>query len=414
MSTEFTGQKTPGPLAGIRVLDLTRILAGPYATMLLGDLGADVIKIEAREGGDGTRQWQPPSADNIDPNDPNPPESAYYLSINRNKRSVTVNLKHPDGVQLIKDLAKESDVVVENYVPGKLDQLGVGYHALKQVKEDIIFASLTGYGQTGPYSCNPAYDVVIAAEAGLMHITGEKDRPPVKTGVAVTDIITGLHAHGAIIASLLGREKTGQGQWIDASLFSSQISTLANIASNWLIKGQEATRMGTAHPSIAPYQVFPTKDSYIMIAATSEKQFAILCREIGKEEWIQDERYRTNGMRVANRGQLIPSLEEIFKQYTTKQWIDRLNGKGMPFSPVNGMKETFAHPQVAGTGLVQEVDHPRAGKIKLVGPATKYSTYDVGIRRPPPSLGEHTDQVLKDVLGYSSERINKLRKEKAI
>ncbi|KAF9432115.1 hypothetical protein BGZ76_011249 [Entomortierella beljakovae] len=403
----------PGPLDGIRVLDLTRVLAGPYCTQLLGDLGAEVIKIENPHGGDDTRAWGPPFAKNLDPSDPTQ-ETAYFLGVNRNKKSVTVNIRSAEGRQLLHDLVQKVDVLVENYVPGKLDKMGLGYKELSQLNPKLIYASITGYGQTGPYRTRPGYDVMIEAEAGLMYITGEQDGMPVKVGVAVTDLTTGLYAHGAIMAAILARYRTGRGQHIDCSLLDAQVVTLANIGSSYLIAGQEAKRMGTSHPSIVPYQVMPTKDSHIMIGAGNDGQFKTLCSVLGLEELCDMPAFKTNKDRVKNRKELLGILTERLGTKDNKAWLEALEGRGIPFAPINNIGQTFEHPQVVAREMIQEVEHPKAGKIKLTGPAVKYSDTKPSIRLPPPVLGQHTDEILKDVLGYDEGKINNLKKTKAI
>ncbi|GAB5589352.1 hypothetical protein Unana1_04252 [Umbelopsis nana] len=396
-----------GPLQGIRVLDLTRVLAGPYCTMLLGDLGADVIKVENPKNGDDTRAWGPPWAANLDASDAEHPESAYFLCVNRNKKSVTVNLKAENGKQIIYDLVKHCDVLVENYLPGKLEKMGLGYEQLKKINPKLIYASITGYGQDGPYANRPGYDVMIEAEAGLMHITGERDGRPVKVGVA----ITGLYAHGAIMASIIRRATTGLGQHIDCSLLDCQVASLANIASNYLVGNQEAQRMGTSHPSIVPYQVMPTKNSFVMIGAGNDGQFAKLCKAINREDFLQDPRFKTNGDRVKHRVELIQLLEDRLTEEDTEHWLDKLNGSGIPFAPINNIEQTFHHPQVLARDMVQEVDHPRAGKINVVGIPVKYSESKPTIRLPPPVLGQHSTEILENVLGYSQSRISDLKDE---
>ncbi|CAG8750496.1 21389_t:CDS:2, partial [Racocetra persica] len=375
---------------------------------------AEVIKVENPKIGDDTRTWGPPWATNKDPNDLSTPESAYFLSINRNKKSITVNLKSPASINIIKDLVKQSDILVENYIPGKLDKMGLGFDELSKINPQLIYASVTGYGQTGPYSKHAGYDVVIEAEAGLMYITGEEDRPPVKVGVAITVLNfhyndKGLYTHGAIMAALISRNKTNLGQRIDCSLIECQVASLANIASNYLISNQEAKRMGTSHPSIVPYQVFPTKDGFIMIGAGNNKQFKILCNTIDKDELINDPRFTTNSDRIFHRKELISLLEERFMNETTNHWLSLLSDKEIPFAPINNIQQTFEHPQILVRGMIQEVDHPKAGKIKLTGIPVKYSREALKIRSPPPTLGQHTREILTNLLHYTNEKINLLK-----
>ncbi|KAI9271357.1 CoA-transferase family III domain-containing protein [Sporodiniella umbellata] len=382
--------------------------------MMLGDLGADVIKIENPHGGDDTRAWGPPFAENSDTNDPTHGESAYFLCVNRNKRSVTVNMKTEDGQKIIKELVQKCDVLVENYLPGKLEKLGLGYKQLSEINPRLVYASITGYGQTGPYAHRPGYDVIIEAEAGLMHITGEPSGAPVKVGVAITDLTTGLYTHSAILASLLQRSITGRGQHVDCSLIESQVASLANIASNYLIGGQEASRMGTSHPSIVPYQVFSTKDSFVMIGAGNDGQFTKLCDRMQVSHLAQDKKFQKNSDRVNNREELIRLLQERLKQENNSYWLDILNDGGFPFAPINTIGQTFQHPQLQARGLVHEVEHPRAGKINMVGPPVKYSESKTTITRPPPLLGEHTHEVLRELLNYSKEKMTMLEKKGAI
>ncbi|KAJ2144722.1 hypothetical protein IW136_001250 [Coemansia sp. RSA 678] len=399
------------PLAGIRVLDMTRILAGPYCTMLLGDLGAEIIKVEHPLRGDDTRTWGPPfktykHSKSTTQSPSLPGESAYYLSVNRNKKSIAIDMKKESGRRILTELASKCDVLVENFVPGNLAKMQLGYSDLQLVNPRLVYASITGYGQTGPYRNKPGYDVIIEAEAGLMHITGEEDGPPVKVGVAVTDIMTGLYTHGAIMAALLARDKTGRGQHIDASLLQTQTSILANIASSYLIGGQEARRWGTRHPSIAPYQVFATLDGSVCIGAGNNTQFASLCNAIGMPKLALDKRFVTNADRVSNRCALIQILEGVLSTRTTCEVLELLENSGLPFGPVNNLQQTFDHPQVRARNVVRQVEHPFLGPIKLVGPAVEYSDAPVGEHiEPPPMLGQHTAQVLKNVLGYSDQQI---------
>ncbi|KAL4250559.1 CoA-transferase III family protein [Abortiporus biennis] len=384
----------PPPLRGIKVVDLTRVLAGPMATMLLADLGADVIKVEECTRGDDTRAWHPPSAPIVEdaPAQNLPPESAYFLTANRNKRSITVNLKTPEGLAIVHKLIKDADVLVENYISGKLATMGLGWEDCKKINPRLIYASITGYGQTGPYRKAAGYDVIIEGEAGLMHITGEPDGPPCKVGVAVTDVATGLYAHGAIMAGLISRQQTGKGVWIDCNLFDSQLAGLANIASNYLVGGKEASRHGTAHPSIVPYQVFPCKDGFIMIGAGNDKQF------------------QKFASKILERPELVKIITDHLMTENRDHWLKELEGLSVPFGPINNIQQTFEHPQAIARGSTVEVEHPRAGKVKLVAPAVHYNGKRMPVTRPPPYLSQHTNEVLSE-LGYSPEEVEALNKK---
>lgn len=421
----------PPPLEGIRVVDLTRVLAGPYSTMLLADLGCNVIKVEHPKGGDDTRSWSPPNAPLVRTGempkdiasklsnrkrqywDSLPAESAYFLSVNRNKRSISVDLKNKQGRKIVHELIKKADVVVENYLPGKLASMQLGYEDVKKLNPSIIYASITGYGQTGRYSSAAGYDVIIAADAGMFHITGEKDRAPVKIGVAMTDLTTGLYVHGAIMAALIGRSKTGKGVHIDASLFESQIASLANVASSYLVAGQEASRWGTAHPSIVPYQVFPSSNSFLMVGAGNDQQFKKLCNALGEPSLAEDDRFLRNKDRVQNRDILIKILEGHFARETTQAWCEKIAKLGIPIAPIRNIEQTFNHPQAIDRQVVTEVDHPRAGRIKINSPAVRYGEGKMQVSRAPPVLGQDNEDVLAE-LGYSEEQINKLKDEGAI
>ncbi|KAF9951613.1 hypothetical protein BGZ70_000909, partial [Mortierella alpina] len=331
-----------------------------------------------------------------------------------NKKSITVNIRSEEGRKLVQDLAKKVDILVENYVPGKLDAMGLGYKELSAQNPGLIYTSITGYGQTGPYRTRPGYDVMIEAEGGLMYITGEQNGTPVKVGVAVTDLTTGLYAHGAIMAAIVARYRTGRGQHLDCSLLDSQVVTLANIASSYLIAGQEAQRMGTSHPSIVPYQVLPSQDSHIMIGAGNDGQCRILCSVLGLESLCENPLFRTNQDRVQHRKELIEILTARLQTKKNEEWLKALEGRGIPFAPINNIQQTFEHPQVVARDMIQEIEHPKAGKIKVTGPAVKYSDTKPSIRLPPPLLGQHTEEILRDVLGYDEARIRELKEKKAV
>jgi crotonobetainyl-CoA:carnitine CoA-transferase CaiB-like acyl-CoA transferase len=389
-----------GALTGIRALDLSRVLAGPYCSMILGDLGADIIKVERPGVGDETRHWGPPFAGG---------ESAYFLCVNRNKRSITIDLKNPAGVEIIKALARKSDVVLENFTPGVMDGLGIGYEALRALNPKIIYCSITGFGPDGPFSNRAGYDLAVSAFGGLMGITGEPDGPPVKVGVAITDVATGISAQGAICAALYAREKTGQGQRIDLSLLETQVSTLVNIASSYLLSGEIPRRWGTAHETIVPYQGFETKDKYVIVAVGNDQIWSRFCNVIDRPELAEDPRFKTNPLRVKNRKECIGILAPIMKMRLRDEWVQLLNDNAIPCAPINAMDEVFQNPQVLHRNMLVEVDHPKAGTIKLVGMPVKYSESHAAIRRPPPVLGEHTYEILSEILGYDGKSIESLK-----
>ncbi|KXN88152.1 Succinate--hydroxymethylglutarate CoA-transferase [Leucoagaricus sp. SymC.cos] len=392
--------------------------------MLLADLGADVIKVEEVTRGDDTRSWHPPSAplaeDAPTASTHLPPESAYFLAVNRNKRSITVNFKTSEGLKIIRQLIERSDVLVENFVSGKLASLGLGWEDCKKINERLIYASITGYGQTGPYREAAGYDVIIEAEAGLMHITGEPDRPPCKVGVAATDIATGLYTHGAIMAGLLSRQQTGKGVWIDCNLFETQIAGLANIASNYLIAGQEASRHGTAHPSVVPYQVFPCKEGFLMVGAGNNKQFKLLAEKVLEDPSLAtDSKFNSNDARVRNRTELIKIIADKLMGQDREYWLEKFAGLGIPFGPINNIQQTFEHPQAIARQVTVDVEHPRAGKVKLVAPAVSYNGKKMPVTRPPPWLSEHTEEVgsgplVLEELGYSAEERAGLRAKRIV
>jgi formyl-CoA transferase len=373
--------------------------------MLLGDLGAEVIKVERPDGGDDTRTWGPPFAGG---------ESAYYLCCNRNKKSITIDLKKLRGIELIKEFVKVSDVLVENFTPGVMKRFGLDYETLRKLNPRLVHCAITAYGQDGPYRDRPGYDMVLSAVGGLMWITGPQGGEPCKVGVAITDVVTGVHASGAIMAALLWRERSGRGQFIDASLLDVQVSALANIASNYLVAGKEAQRWGTAHESIIPYQVFQAKDRPIAIAAANQKLWVSFCKVVGKEEWIDDPRFESNPKRVENRDVLLPLVADVMARKTCDEWVELLVEAAVPCGPVNNMQRLFSDPQVLHRGMRAEVPHPTIGTLHLAGIPIRYSETPGTIRRPPPLLGEHTDEILMEVLGYPAEEINALRQEGAV
>ncbi|XP_054241113.1 succinate--hydroxymethylglutarate CoA-transferase [Indicator indicator] len=393
------------PLDGVKILDLTRVLAGPFATMNLGDLGAEVIKVERPGAGDDTRVWGPPFVGT---------ESIYFLSVNRNKKSIAINMKDSKGAKLIRELAAVSDVFVENFIPGKLAELGLGYEDIKKIAPHIVYCSITGYGQTGPMVQRGGYDSIAAAVSGLMHITGHEDGEPVRPGVAMTDLATGLYTHGAIMAGLLQRYKTGKGLHIDCNLLSSQVACLTSVAANYLNCKIEAKRWGTAHGSIVPYQAFKTKDGYLVVGAGNDQQFVTVCKILNLPEVSKDPRYKTNTLRVQNREELVDMLSTRFSEKATIEWLQLFEGSGVPYGPINNMQQVFANPQVLHNGLVMEMNHPTAGRIAVPGPGVRYSEFAVSHPKPPPLVGQHTVEILKGMLGYEDDAIEELLRTGAV
>ena len=393
------------PLAGFRILDLSRVLAGPFCTMLLGDLGAEVIKIERPGTGDDTRAWGPPFVSG---------ESAYYLCANRNKKSLTVNLKAAAGQEIIRRLARVSDVLVENFKVGELAQLGLGYDHLKALNPGLVYCSITGYGQTGPDSGLPGYDFIIQGRGGVMSITGEPTGEPMKVGVAIADITAGLFAANAIQAALLARVRTGRGQAIDIALLDTQVAWLANVASNYLVSGQRPGRFGNAHPTIVPYQSFHAREGFFCLAVGNDGQWQKLCRLLGRSELAVDPRFATNPARVQHRDVLIPMLQEVFVTQDSAFWLREIAAAGIPCGPVQTIDHVFADPQVLARHMVWTVPHPAVGEVRLTGSPLKLSETPVAYRTHPPLLGEHTDEVLTSLLGYAPEETARLRAEGAV
>lgn len=400
-------------LSHIRVLDLSRVLAGPWASQTLADLGAEVIKVERPGRGDDTRAWGPPYLQ--DENGNNTSEAAYYLCANRNKQSVTIDLTRPEGQRLVRDLAAQSDVVLENFKAGGLARYGLDYDSLKQVNPRLIYCSITGFGQTGPYANRAGYDFLIQAMGGLMSLTGQPDGAegagPMKVGVALTDILTGLYASNAVLAALAYRDQTGTGQYIDMALLDVQVACLANQTLNYLTTGQAPQRLGNAHPNIVPYQSFPTADGDMIIAVGNDGQFAKLCAAIRHPEWAQDERFATNAARVAHRDTLIPLLRQATVMRTTAQWVQTLEQAGVPCGPINDMAAVFANEQVQARGMHHDMPHPLAGTVPQVASPMRLSETPVAYRQPPPLLGEHTQTVLAEVLKLDADTIAQLAQQ---
>ncbi len=405
-----------GALSHIRVLDLSRILAGPWAGQILADLGADVIKVERPGEGDDTRHWGPPFLKDTHGNDTD--VAAYFLCANRNKRSITVDMTKPDGRQLLRDLAGKCDVVLENFKQGGLARHGLDYASLKVVNPRLVYCSITGFGQDGPYAARAGYDFLIQGLGGLMSLTGRPDIEPgggpMKVGVALTDILTGLYAANAVQAALASRDRTGEGQHIDLALLDVQVACLANQAMNYLTTGVSPGRLGNAHPNIVPYQDFPTDDGYMILAIGNDAQFARFCEAAGDATLAADPRFATNRARVGHRAVLIPLLNKLTIRRTTADWIARLEALGVPCGPINTLADVFADPQVRTRGLRLDLPHPLAGTVPQVASPMRLSATPVEYRRPPPLLGEHTDEILASLLALPAERIARLRHDNVI
>ena len=394
-----------GALDGLRVLDLTRILAGPLCTMMLGDMGADIIKIEPLGTGDDTRTWGPPFAEK---------ESAYFLGVNRNKRSMTLNMAVKPGQDILAKLIAQCDVLVENFKVGTLEKWGFGNDWLEKHAPRVIRCSITGYGSTGPKAGLPGYDFILQAESGLMSICGDPDGEPMKYGVAIVDICTGMLASNSILAALEARHRTGRGQHVEVSLFDSSLAMLANVASNHLVSGRDARRFGNGHPNIVPYTAYPASDGMIAVAVGNDAQFAKFAALLGKPEWAGDMRYARNPDRVANREALDAAISERLRSDSAEAWLARLTEAGIPCGRINSVAQALSDPHTAAREMVRSVQHPTAGEVKMLGIPFRFSDTPASIRRAPPTLGQHTEQVLRDVLKLSDARISELRAAKVI
>ena len=402
-----------GPLDGIRILDLSRVLAGPFCTQVLADLGAEVIKVERPGVGDETRTWGPPYVK--DPDGADTTESAYYLCANRNKRSVTVDFSQPGGAALVKRLLAHCDALVENFKVGGLAKFGLGYGQLRGEFPGLVYCSVTGFGQTGPYAHRPGYDMMAQGMGGLISITGEPDRPPCKVPVAINDIMTGMYAAVALLSALRHRDLTGEGQHVDLGLLDVQVSWLANVASNYLVGGEVPRRLGTAHPNSVPYQVFPTLDGFIIIAANNDGQFERLCEAAGTPGLARDPRFASNALRVRNRDRLVAKIEAVTRTRGTAAWMEALEAAGVPCAPVNTIDQVFADPQVDARGMRVRMPHPLAGEdVRLVGSPIRLSGTPVSYRRAPPTLGQHTDEVLAELLDLGESEREALRESGVI
>lgn len=390
-----------GALSGIKVLDLTRVLAGPWAGQLLADLGAEVIKVERPGSGDDTRQWAPPSLPDG--------TAAYYLAANRGKQSLTVDITQPAGQEIVRQLAAQADVLLENYKVGGLKKYGLDYDSLRAINPRLVYCAITGFGQTGPYAQLPGYDYIVQGMSGLMSITGPADGEPHKVGVAVTDLFTGLYAANAIQAALLARYRTGEGQYIDMALFDCSLAMLANVNMNWLVGGEVPPRLGNAHPNIVPYQVFRTAgDSHFILACGNDKQFRTVCELIGRPELAADPRFATNPQRVHYRDELVPQLVQAFLARGRDEWLKLLDAAGVPCGPINTVDEAFADPQIQHRQMAIQLRDAAGQAVPQVACPIKMSGTPPQYQAAPPKLGEHTDAVLKS-LGYSAEAIAQLK-----
>ncbi len=405
-----------GALSHLRVLDLTRVLAGPWCTQTLADLGADVIKVERPGLGDDTRHWGPPYARDAEGQDST--EAAYYLAVNRNKRSVTVDIATPEGQDIIRQLVAHCDVLVENYKVGQLARYGLDHEALKAINPGLVYCSITGFGQTGPYAQRPGYDFIVQGMGGFMSVTGERDGQPgagpQKAGVAITDLFTGAHATIAILAALAHRDRTGQGQQLDICLLDVQVAMMTNMASNFLTTAKPPQRWGNAHPNIVPYQVFKAADGWIIIACGNDGQFRKLVDVGGEPALADDPRFATNPQRVRNRETLIPLLEPMMLRRSRAEWIAELETTGVPCGPINDLAEVFDNEQVIARGMRVDLPHPTAGQVSVPASALKMGETPVEYRRPPPLLGEHTVSVLQELTGLGESEIATLRQRQVI
>jgi formyl-CoA transferase len=395
----------PGPLSDLIVVDLTRVLAGPYLTMMLGDMGADVVKIEQPGSGDDTRRWGPPFLEG---------ESTYYLAVNRNKRSVTLNLKHPRARDLLLQMIRQADIVVENFKVGTMERLGLGYEGvLRELNPRLVYCSVTGYGRTGPYAERPGYDYMGQAMGGIMSVTGEPDGEPMKYGVAIADLTTAMTGCSAILAAIHHRDRVGTGQRVDLSLLETVVGWLIHLTTDYFASGQLPPRIGNGHSSIVPYQVFKARDRHFAFGALNDRQFRDFARVLGHQEWADDPRFKTNPDRVAHRAALVPLIEAVLPSRAAAAWVEALLAVGVPAGPVNNIAEVFEDPQVLARNMLVEVPHPKLGTVKMSGIPYKHGDTPADVRRHPPMLGEHTDEVLRG-LGVSDGDLTHLRTEGAI
>ena len=402
-----------GALSHIRVLDLSRVLAGPWCSQNLADLGAEVIKVERPGVGDDTRHWGPPFVKDAQGQDT--AESTYFVCINRNKRSITVNLSKPEGQEIIRQLVLESDVLIENYKVGDLAKYGLDYASLRQIKPNLIYCSITGFGQTGPYAHRPGYDYIVQGMGGFMSVTGEADGfpggSPQKAGVAIADLFTGMYASSAILAAVIHRDRTGEGQMIDMALLDTQVAMMANVASAYLSTDEVPRRWGNTSPIVVPYQTFPTSDGWMIVAVGNDSQFRHFVKVGGEDHLADNPRFSENPLRVQHRTELVPLLEAMTRKKTKAQWISLLDEIGVPCGPINNMKEVFANEQVQARKLAISVPHDTAGTMKLVASPIRMSATPTEIRMAPPTLGQHTNEILREYLKLDSSAIEALHKQ---
>ena len=390
-------------LENIKVVDLTRTLAGPFCTMMLGDMGADVIKIEEPERGDETRSWTPFWNG----------ESTQFLSFNRNKRSLSVNLKEKEGLDVVLSLAAEADVMIESFRAGALERMGLGYEAVKAVNPDIIYCSISGYGRSGPLAEKPGYDLIIQAYSGLMHLTGEPDGSPLRVGFSLVDLFTGMMAYGSIMTALYNRDKTGKGQWIEAALLDGQVATMSYHATGYMGTGVEPHRLGSGHPSLVPYQSFPASDGFFILGCANDGLWDRLCRAMERPDLLEDPRFKTNTDRVAHRPECIDTLSETFAAKTVSEWVGIISDAGVPCGPINRVSDVVNDPQVLARNMIADLPHPNVPDLKVPSSPLKLMETPASLRMPPPLLGQHNGDILRE-LGYQPEQVEKLREKGVI
>ena len=390
-------------LENIKVVDLTRTLAGPFCTMMLGDMGADVVKIEEPERGDETRSWTPFWNG----------ESTQFLSFNRNKRSLSVNLKEEEGLELVLSLAADADVMIESFRAGALERMGLGYEAVKAVNPDIIYCSISGYGRSGPMADKPGYDLIIQAYSGLMHLTGEPDGSPLRVGFSLVDLFTGMMAYGSIVTALYNRDKTGEGQWIEAALLDGQVATMSYHATGFIGTGVEPHRLGSGHPSLVPYQSFPASDGFFILGCANDGLWGRLCQAMERPDLLEDPRFKTNTDRVAHRPECIETLSEIFSAKTVSEWVDIISDAGVPCGPINRVSDVVKDPQVLARDMIANLPHPNVPDLRVPNSPLKLTETPASLRMAPPLLGQHNAEILGE-LGYTSEQVKKLQEQGVI